>query len=110
MTTGRLLHVPQQRAVLERRPQRAPVHGCAAVLYARRPLPEPDDPGRRAAVQCVTFAALARRFPNSEANLCSAKFDKVRIFFLWASLMNGQKRQVEMAKIAKIDLRQLFTV
>jgi len=33
--------------------------------------------------------------------LCSAKCDKEKVFFLWASLMNGQKRQVKMAEIAK---------
>jgi hypothetical protein len=31
------------------------------------------------------------------------------IFFLWATLMNGQKRQVKMAEIAEIDLRKLLT-
>jgi len=42
-------------------------------------------------------------------NSGSAKCDKEKVFFLWASLMNGQKRQVEMAEIAKIYLRKLLT-
>jgi hypothetical protein len=47
---------------------------------------------------------------EDERYSCSAiRTQGKSIFFLWATLMNGQKRQVKMAEIAKIDLRSLFT-
>ena len=47
---------------------------------------------------------------EDERYSCSAiRTQGKSIFFLWATLMNGQKRQVKMAEIAEIDLRKLLT-